>query len=102
MTAFLKAQGVWTIVTGNETIPVMHTQTTVALALEIQREQCIWTNHNHQAEGYILLQLSLQVLQTVTGHDTAKEAWDQLTKVFGIVGPSQIFADFCKAITYRV
>jgi len=53
-------------------------------------------------EGYILLWLSPQVLQMVSGKDTAKEAWDELTKVFSVVGPSQIFTDFRKAITYRV
>jgi len=52
-------------------------------------------------EGYILLCLSLQVLQTISRKNTTKE-WDELTKVFGVVGPSQNFMDFCKAITYKV
>ena len=39
MTTFLKAQGVWTIITGDEIIPVMPSQTTAALALEVQKEQ---------------------------------------------------------------
>jgi len=55
MTAFLEAQGVWTIITGDEVIPVMPSQTTASLTLEVQKEQCIWTNCNHQTEGYILL-----------------------------------------------
>jgi len=53
-------------------------------------------------EGYILLQFLPQVLQTVSGKDIAKEAWDELAKVFSIVSPLQIFVSFCKAITYRI
>ena len=31
-----------------------------------------------------------------------EEAWDKLIIAFGVVGPSQIFTDFHKVITYRV
>jgi len=71
-TAFVKSQGVWTIVTGDEAKPVMPTMTMATLTLEIEKEKCTWTNCNHQAEGYILLCLSLQVLQTVSGKNTTK------------------------------
>jgi len=63
--------------------------------------QSAWDNRNDQAEGYILLQLSPQCLQAVASKKTAFEIWTELSTVFGVQGPSQIYADFKQATSHR-
>jgi len=50
----------------------------------------------------ILLRLSPQCLQAVASKKTAFEIWTELSTVFRVQGPSQIYADFKQATSHRV
>jgi len=76
--------------------------TTSAAVAEHTALQSAWDNRNDQAEGYILLRLSPQCLQAVASKKTAFEIWTELSTVFGVQGPSQIYADFKQATSHHV
>ena len=103
ITAYLKSQGVWRICAGMDKRPddIASPATSAAVA-ERTALQSAWDNRNDQAEGYILLQLSPQCLQAVASKKTVFEIWTELSTVFRVQGPSQIYADFKQATLHRV
>ena len=103
ITVYLKSQGVWRICTGTDKKPVdVQLGSTSAAILDRTALQSAWDNRNNQAEGYILLRLSPQCLQAVTSKTTALDIWTELQTVFGVQGPSQIYADFKQATSHHV
>jgi len=75
---------------------------TSTVILDCAALQSAWDNRNDQAEGYILLQLSPQCLQAVASKTTAFDIWTELYTVFGVQGPSQLYADFKQATLHCV
>jgi len=103
ITTYLKSQGVWQICAGTDKRPDdIASPTTSAAVAERTALQSAWDNRNDQAEGYILLRLSPQCLQAVASKKTAFEIWTELSTVFRVQGPSQIYADFKQATSHRV
>ena len=72
------------------------------MILDCAALQSAWDNRNDQAEGYILLQLSPQCLQAVASKTTAFDIWTELYTVFGVQGPSQLYANFKQATSCHV
>jgi len=102
ITAYLKSQGVWRICAGTDKRPAdARSTSTSAAVIERAALQSAWDNRNNQAEGYILLWLSPQCLQAVASKTTAFNIWTELSTVFGVQGPSQIYADFKQATSHR-
>jgi len=103
ITAYLKSQGVWWICTGMDKRPADVGSTfTSAVVIECAALQSAWDNRNDQAEGYILLWLSPQCLQAVASKTTAFDIWTELSTVFRVQGPLQIYANFKQATSHRV
>jgi len=103
ITAYLKSQGVWWICTGMDKRPAdVGSTSTSAAVIEHTALQSAWDNRNDQAEGYILLWLSPQCLQVVTNKTSAFNIWTELSTVFRVQGPSQIYADFKQATLHHV
>jgi len=103
ITAYLKSQGVWRICTGTYKRPIdLQPGSTSPAILDHTVLQSAWDNRNNQAEDYILLRLSPQCLQAVTSKTTAFNIWTELQTVFGVQGPSQLYADFKQATSHHV
>jgi len=101
--AYLKSQGVWRICSRSDKWPIdLQLGSPSQDIMDCIQLQALWDNQNNQAEGYILLWLSPQCIQAVAGKNTAKDIWTELQKVFGVQGPSQLYANFKLATTHRV
>jgi len=103
ITAYLKSQGVWRICSGTDKRPIdLQLGSTSPVILDCTALQSAWDNRNNQAEGYILLRLSPQCLQVVASKTTAFDIWTELQTVFGVQGPSQLYANFKQATSHCV
>ena len=103
ITVYLKSQGIWQICTGMDKRPDNLTFTSTSTAvLDCSALQSAWDNWNDQAEGYILLWLSPQCLQAVASKTTAFGIWTELSTVFRVQGPLQLYSDFKQATSHCV
>jgi len=103
ITVYLKSQGVWQICAGMDKRPTdIRSTSTSAAVIEHAALQLAWDNRNDQAEGYILLWLSPQCLQAVANKTSAFNIWTELSTVFRVQGPLQIYANFKQATLHHV
>ncbi len=96
MTAFLRSQGLWTIVNGTDTKPREYSKSSGASASLIvvcTKERLDWSNKDDQAIEFIQLRLSVNLYNHVGA--SSYETWNNLQEAFGKPGPAVIHTCVC-------
>jgi hypothetical protein len=104
MKSFLCSQGVWQIVEGNQTQPVIlqATSTNAAAVKEATTEQETWNNKDDSAAGYMMMCISPLLRHLVSNKNYSKEIWDTLATTFGVQGPALIYVEFKTALMIKI
>ena len=108
MTAFLCAQGLWSITGGRDTKPseiavadgATPTAAQIAQIDARRKERLDWDNRDDQALGFIQLRIAHSLYHHVGG--TSYRTWKNLEDAFGKPGPAMIHADFKQAVQFKL
>src|SRR4051794_9996338 len=103
MTAALRAKGVWQVARGSEVHPsdLPSSASAAEIAARV-KEQSEWDNRDDQALGLMQLKMAKSLHYHITDTMISFDLWENLKSSYGVSGPARLFADFKRAITFRI
>jgi hypothetical protein len=104
MKSFLRSQGVWQIVEGNETQPIvpMATMGNSVAVKEAEAARLAWNNKDDSAARYMTMRISPSLCHLVASSNYSNQIWDTLALTFGVQGPALIYAEFKSALVIKI
>jgi hypothetical protein len=102
MKSFLRSQGVWQIVAGNQSQPTVLTSGTAAVIEEAQIKRDAWNNKDDSAFGYMMLRISPSLHHLVMAKNYSSEVWTTLETTFGVQGPALIYTEFKSSLAIKI
>jgi hypothetical protein len=101
MKLFLCFQGVWQIVAGFQTQPIVPTSSTAAIIEEVQTKKDAWNNKDDSAFGYMMLRVFPSLHHLVLAKNYSSEIWTTLETTFGVQGPALIYVEFKSSLAIK-